>query len=297
MNILAKIINNYTYEDANAGNLFYKFFKNLFLTFRFMIRNLKYPKFLFFYLINFRDKDFIFNLKSFTEIEFLENAKNGKSLIRFGDGEIALMREIDIHFQKSEKSLSQTLWQIVNSYNNESSFMLTLNNFMLAKPNSILKEKGLLRMWLPMKVMYNIYFNKEQKYADTEMFYYKGFFRDKILPIIQNKNMIIISKKENIEKIQNSELSKQYKIFYIISKSTNAYFEKDIIKKQIDSVIRDLNDNQIVNEQIVLLPACGPLSKVLAFEYLSSNTQTLDMGHGIEIAFTNEDYSEKTLRI
>lgn len=289
---MQKILKKWTFESDSTGGFLYKIIKYTILSLRFLYRNIFYQRFLLNYIYRYFDKSYILNNKELSEYEIEKYIKDGKSIVRLGDGEFAMMRGMSIHYQDYKKDIATALWNLVKEYNKKSTYILGVNNIILKKTNKYLKENNQFRMWLPTKIFYDLYFNKNVKTFELTIFYNGGYFKNKILPIIKNKKLIIITKIDTINDIKNN-LSNDFiinkDIFFIETSSSNAFNKYENIKEEIKNITFTNPD------KFILLPACGPLSKLIAFEYLNK-IQTLDIGKGMEIAFNNKTLENEVLK-
>jgi hypothetical protein len=256
-----------------------KFIKNYFLN---------DPIFVFIYGFRYFQGNYKVSPKFFTQNEVVENIINKrKSYIRLGDGEVALIKMLSIHFQKADKDLSKKLKNLILKYNENSKYILAIPERYIVKTNRELKEMSnievnMFRCWLPFKIAFEEYFSKKEKYADAHSFYVKGFFENNLSPYLKNKKIIVATNINNIN-LQKNGLEKVFKeIFWIETKAENSFSEYEKYIKQIESIIdkKDLND-------FVLLLSTGPTSKVLAFYFAEKGLQSLDIGHGFEHLYKN----------
>jgi Glycosyltransferase GT-D fold len=241
------------------------------------------PQFVFLYArAYFKDDDKI-DVKTLSEGETVANITAGKSFIRLGDGEMALIKMIDIHFQKAEKALAKDLKEIVLEYKQESKYILAIPTRYINKTNKELKEIGLFRCWLTLKAAYKIFFPKDIPCADAHAFYVSGFFEDNLTDFLKTKKILVITKKSDSESFKKNTADIYKDVKYIEGPSENAFEKLSDIKMKIDSILE-----QEKREDIVILVAIGPASKVLAYEYSRLGIQVLDIGHGMEYLYTGK---------
>lgn len=241
------------------------------------------PLFVILYIFAYFQKGYINKVKFYSEGEVITLFKKGKSYIRYGDGEVALMHGRGIDYQQHEVSLSTSLKDIVAEYSTGSNYVLAVPERYINKSNTDLKKINLFNCWLPMKVTYNQLFPKNIKYADAHSFYVSGFFEKKIAPFIKSKKLIIVTTKDNIHK-QKSILEKEFDVlFWIEAKSPNPFDWLNMYKQKIQDVLSSTTPAT----DVVVLASCGPASKVLAYE-MCNQVQVLDLGHGIEYLYRDK---------
>lgn len=240
------------------------------------------PKYTFAYLLFFWQKDFSFKAHLLSKEEFTNLLKNGKSLIRFGDGEINLMLGLRNHYQEFSPVLQKVMFEIVESYNQDSSYILSVPKFINCK-NSELKTMDKLYVWLPLKIMFRLYFNKKEPYLDAHAFYYDGFLENTVGHVIRDKHIFIITKEETINKQRSNPRIPWRQVDYISTPSESSLDSFDGIREKVLEAIKKYNKTDIV-----LLFALGPVGKKLIFELSKEGIQSLDIGRGIETMYTDE---------
>lgn len=252
----------------------------------------KNPRFVFNYGIAYFQKEYVCFAKFYTEDEVLSLIKAGKSYIRLGDGEIALLNGRSIHHQRYDPDFSKKLKQVILNYKKDEDYILAIPERYLNSSNQDLKnrsyknsnyEANFFRCWLPFKVFFKMIFPKNIKYTDAHSFYVNGFFENKVAPLIKNKKLIIITTLQNINN-QKDFLEKEFSVAgWIEAKSPNPFDWLDKYKKEIESIIslEDFKKSNLTNKDFIIIAGAGPASKVLAYD-LCKYIQVLDVGHGFE---------------
>lgn len=250
--------------------------KHFFKNFRFLIVYL----FLFFK----KDGKVVVNPISFEELS--HEIKKGKSMIRFGDGEIYIINYGSIHYQEYDAVLREIYIKIIKDYTiNNNKYLLGVNNWALESSNIDLKSRGTFHCWLPFKAQFILNFHKKEKYFDAALFYRENIFMDYVFPYIKNKKIILISNKNNCEHVKSINYFNDIK--YVITPSINSFKDYKDIKYNIDKSIKEFLSQYFKKRDIILLVACGPASKVLCYEFSMLNIQSLDIGKGIEVLGTD----------
>lgn len=244
------------------------------------------PRYFFLYLIQY------FNPVCVPDIKFYDNEvaasqiMAGKSLIRFGDGEIYLLNHGDIAFEKSTSKLRSLMMVLVTEYNDDASYVLALNKVPLQKTNKQLKENGLLSCWLPSKVYFNLYFNQRATYADAAMFYFKETIPKYFEKYLMTKQVIFVSNPDICAAIKENSQIPFMKIVYVETPKVNAFADYERITKDVQDKVRSIGI-----KNAVVLAAFGPASKVLAYELSKQGIQVLDVGQGVTAAYSASDHS------
>lgn len=245
----------------------------------------KYPDYVFLYALFSWQKDFILKIPLLSDKEVKEAVKNGKSLIRFGDGEINVLLGIRNHYHDFSPRLQKMLDEVVSNYNSRSNYILGVPRFVNVT-NQELRHMGKLRVWLPLKIVFFLRFNRKMSYIDSHNFYYDGYFEKVIVPEILDRNIIIVTKKETIAQLHSNKKLPWKNIIYIEAPEDNALNHYDDIKKFIDNELKGQDQSRVV-----MLFAMGPLGKYLIYEYAKSGIQCLDIGKVVEVMFTDVSIS------
>jgi len=207
--------------------------------------------------------------------------KNGKSIIRLGDGEIQLLLGRPMPYDIPNANLRRKLIAIIKQYKRQSKYILAIPQ-KIVTPNSILVEESLKRIWLPFKVIYFLLFPKKVSYMDALSFrpeFDQGMFSEIVAPFLADKHVIFVTRKETIERIKETNHMLE-KPSFIITDEKNTFSKYRSIKQNI------LNRIDPVNKQnTVVLFALGPAAKVLVWELSEEGVQCIDLGKGMEFIF------------
>lgn len=220
--------------------------------------------------------------------EFLRETDR-KSTIRFGDGEIGLIHFSQIHYQKYDPELRKKLLEIINNYNKSSNYIIGLPLY-INTPNKeaykISKEK--IFLWIPVKVTFRLLFNKSMSYFDQHIFYRFGRAREFFLEKSKNKKVIVVTRNENISTIKNHPIVSEITTLHFVScKAENSFSEYERIEDDIRSIIGT------TREDYVVFLGCGPAGKIVAYDLSREGILCHDVGLGIEMMLTNENYEHK----
>ena len=221
----------------------------------------------------------VFNgLKIFSDKETLNQIiKYKKSISRFGDGEFRLILGKNIRFQKSNKILSNKLFEVLNS--NDKDFLIGINI-----PYRILNKltNHEIKFWTKYFKRYRFkiinLLNIKKKYysATITRFYYR--YKDKsnasnfikqLKKIWENKNILIIEGDKSRIGIGNDLFNNAKSIKRIICPSQNAFKVYDKIIKQVTK----LGENRLI------LVALGPTASILTYDLYKLGYQSIDFGH------------------
>lgn len=231
------------------------------------------PLFVLVYSVAFFLKGFSFAVSYYSKEEIKEKIKEGKSMIRIGDGEVHMLLGGDLSYQKYEKEIETALKKIIDDYTDESRYLLGVNELVMDKRNDFLKTKNKFYLWLPMKVCYFLYFNKLASYFDASIFYYDGVFDYFFREYLKDKKVVVVSLPRNIEKLKTSSYADNVSE-YIEVTEPNPHDSYATVQQKLSRYKG--------RQDIVVLLSCGPTSKVLAYEFCEE-LQCIDIGIGLEV--------------
>jgi hypothetical protein len=232
------------------------------------------------YIYRYFQDNYHNNCKFYSKEEFLKFINSGKSIIRIGDGEIGILHYLPIGgYQDYSDSIRNDFLKIVKNYTDNSKYILMIPLY-VNQTNTELKKAGRFQGYMPLKLTYEMIFNKDVKYFDQHAFYRDGGFKELIIPYIKSKKVIIVTNKQNIEKIKNSKFAdKSYQ--YIVCPSENAYESRLEIKKNIVDLI---NKSGADKKDFAILMGAG-LLKPIIYDMCEEGYQLLDIGKGLESYF------------
>ena len=240
----------------------------------------RHPLYVLTYSFFYFRSDCVSNITLLNKEAVTEAIVKGKSIIRFGDGEINLFLGIDNHYQKYSLALAQALKNIISQTSAESPHLLALPRF-LNWPNTKLNSIKRLHLWLPFKVFFFFLFPKNIGYMDAHNFYYDNYFETVLAPVLPKVPIIILTNQATIDSMQKNENLPWSDVRYIRCPDFNAYEVVSDIKRQLDTELVTLSVKPTI------LIALGPVGKCLAFEYSQKGYQCIDIGRGIERIYTD----------
>ena len=239
------------------------------------------PLYLFTYVKNYLNPGYIPDIKYYENIDIVSGLKAGKSLIRLGDGEIYIMNGGGIGYQKYNSKLKRLFFMMVEKYSNDTNYILCLPRVMLEKTNFQLKNEKLLNCWLPFKVSFNLYFSKTSHYGDAFLFYYNETIPSLLENYLLTKHLIYVTNQDNLDAIQGNSLIPFTDVSFVVTPKEDAFTDFDKIKEKIVNKVL-----QIGKKNCIILAACGPASKAIAYDLSFEGIVTIDVGRGIEITYT-----------
>lgn len=243
----------------------------------------RHPLYVFAYAYCYFQSAQIAGVHFYSKEETQELIKSGKSLIRFGDGEINILLSLNNHYHTFSPELQRMLREIVSEYHADSPYALGIPRFVNVS-NTELRQIGKLNVWLPLKAMFLLRFPKQVSYLDAHNFYYDGYFDKHIGPLLKERRVILVTKEETIKKqLQNNRLPWSEMIGVPVPES-NALGSYHDVRKRIDECLSSLPQDG----RTILLFALGPVGKYLIYEYAKRGVQSLDIGKVAEVMYTEE---------
>ncbi len=247
----------------------------------FLFHIIKNPAYLFTYARHFFSPDYSFKVEYFTVSEVESAVKEGKSIIRIGDGEVYYLNKGGLPSQEYDAKLREEMFEMVHTYSSESRYLLGFNKVPLETSNTLMRERNLLHSWLPVKVYYDLYLRKKTtKYFDASIFYYNDTIPKYFEAYLKEKHLIIVSNGANIEKFKNNTQIPFHNVSYVETPKTQAYASIEVIMENIKAEVAG-------HGNCVVLAACGPASKVIVYRLIKDSVQAIDIGTGLEIAYTD----------
>jgi len=234
------------------------------------------------YGIGYFAKDFSFNVHFYSALELTEALKAGKSLIRFGDGEINLMLDLRNHYHSFDPTLKKMMNCIVSNYSEQSSYILSVPKF-INMSNEELKRINRFNVWLPLKTMFLLRFPKNIAYMDAHNFYYDNYFETVIAPIFKEKKVVFITNKDTIQKQVHNQHFLWPNAIMVEAPASDAIKQYDDLTFKIDSVLKQLD-----SKETVLFFAFGPVGNYIQYIYAQKGYQSIDVGRAAEIMFTDD---------
>lgn len=217
-------------------------------------------------------------IRFMSDEEVVDSFLNGKSITRFGDGELRVMEKIPSDFfQENDNKLSDKLIDVVGRID---------DNLIVCLPRPLKTFNG-LNMSAKLFWISNIYWNRRawKKYINLDRTYGNTQITR---PYIDCKNKEVVERKfENLKRIWNNKniciiegrnthfgegndlLENTKKIKRILASPKNAFREFDEI----------LIKAKKVNSDFIFLVALGPTATVLVSELAQLGRVAFDVGH------------------
>ncbi len=229
-------------------------------------------------------------LNKMSHNEVITAISQGKSFIRFGDGEVMLLTGRDIYFQKTNRQLAKKLSSILKNYTPTCPYIIGIPSSIITVPYKTLTKKE-RRVWRLYRSVFPFFFKQDVPYAPLTFFYLKDRFKKEIAPLLINCHVICVSNTQVLSTELKTYMDDTFSsTTYVITPAQNADSQEDSIRTEIDQACSKNN-----NLPVTILFAAGPASKVLAYEYMKKGIQCLDLGHGMEVITSSKDRNSKML--
>ena len=202
--------------------------------------------------------------------------KEGKSLIRLGDGELNALEGIDVHYQTASTALQAEMKALIEEYLKKGEAC----GYLLCMPNEYLACNGLKlakkRLWLASWARFRYYF---KKHFDIPVIYGDAFlFAKEYEPIyralwLEKDGIIFVHNSEQYAKVFNEKYGKE--VHFIPVAAQNCYEEIETIVAAIERQIDAVENKQ----NAVVLISAGPCAKAIVYRLKDRGVQLIDTGH------------------
>jgi hypothetical protein len=134
-----------------------------------------------------------------------------------------------------------------------------------------------------MKVYWNLYFNRDARYFDATAFYYNETIPKYFEEYFKTKQLILLTRRDTITSLQNNSKFPFTAIDYIETPERDSFAHQASLLKKIEILV-----NSYSKEKTLVLLACGPASKSMAMALAEKEILSIDVGRGIEVAYTSD---------
>jgi hypothetical protein len=214
----------------------------------------------------------------------------GRSLIRLGDGEVALLLGRSIKFQTAHIELQKKLGALISNYATSSPYILCLPKVGLSNDVRSLASPMKRSIWTLFRLYFTHRFRHQVPYADAHLFYdheqVETFFRDDF----QQRIAICVGKHDIRSSRLKEFLSTNFFAFYFIEAPAINAFAKE--KELLQAITTCVQQYCTTHTPIVLL-GIGPASKPIAHHLSEKSIQAIDVGHGLELLASGTSFKTK----
>ena len=203
---------------------------------------------------------------------------NNKSISRFGDGEFSLIFGNDIGFQKTNKLISNRLYNILQ--NNEEGLLIGLPNPLNIEYLDNFKNFAAKywRKWIEDNKFKLMILNKNKTYYSSFITRFYIDYKDnsgvykyikKLKKIWEQKDVLIIEGEKSRLGVGNDLFDNMKSIIRIICPSLNAF---NVYDKILNAALK-------VDKNRLILIALGPTASILAYDLYKAGYHAIDVGH------------------
>lgn len=242
----------------------------------------KHPLYVAIYGVAYYLRGFSFKVNFYKDEQVANLLQKGYSLIRLGDGEANIILDLRNIYHNYDVKLKKMLLSIIKGYHKDSGYILAVPKF-IKFSNKELRSIGKLNVWLPFKIIFLRFFQKNIPYLDSHSFYYDSYFKNVVLPVFKDKKIFFITNNQTINKQKNNPDFLKDNVFFIVAPDRDALNYYGELKKEIDLKLFNFSP-----QEVVLLFAVGPVGKYLIWEYTLRRYQGIDIGKFAEVMFTKE---------
>lgn len=205
------------------------------------------------------------------------------SFVRFGDDVFDMLQGIGLYFngwrQKYEPDLAERLKEVLSSCNPR--LLVGFNPEFILLSKRQFKEKGIpkeYQYWTHSKVFMKDYINLGQVYGSALCFqerYNKNINHQQILDHLKTKHLIIVA--SNTKRFKNAKFG--LTTDYVEGPSSDAWSNyKDILSRVSNAA------SQYPKEDVLVLSALGPTTKVMTFDLTKVGYAVWDTGQLFDLA-------------
>lgn len=205
---------------------------------------------------------------------------NGKSLIRFGDGEFGVYEGKSIHYQQFSEKLKAEFELIKQTFEGEG-----VNcRFLLAVPKKYMQCSGLelgkkrvyISSWAESRLFFKNNFDRSLNYGDAFLFEKRNKeIYSKIWSQSYDRRVIIF--------VHNNEKYAEYfkntynrNVIFVKCPSFNAF---ESVDKILDKIEQKLHEESLGHKDVQIVVSAGPAGKIIVFRMASKGYHCIDAGH------------------
>jgi len=218
--------------------------------------------------------------------DLVNKIKDGNSFLRFGDGEISILQNKGIYFQKANNKLQKKLLNLYENAENISKKYKCIFGFFIGTPceRTNYKNKRVLHELI---YIYNIFYRTQQldnnnklKFTNYDALFFRyihldihSSYRQIFCDYLYSKKYVIVTGFDSIINNIDKEINFIKNASSIITcKPINVFDDYDNL----------LTECLSYDNNFIFCLSLGPCAKVLGIELIKKNYQVLDIGRGIQ---------------
>lgn len=205
---------------------------------------------------------------------------NGRSLIRFGDGEFGIYQGADIHYQPWSEHLLSEFISIKNSYETNADkcpYLLAVpEKYMHCSGLELSKRRVLVSSWSQSRLYFKKNFDRTLTYGDSFLFEKKNKEIYSRIWLQPNDSRTIIFVHNNGDFALDFARTYNRKVIYVGCPSFDAFSAVD---RLTDDIVAAVRNNGLSTENVQIVLSAGPAGKVVAFRLSARGYHCIDAGH------------------
>ena len=212
--------------------------------------------------------------------ETIKMIKNGRSLIRFGDGEFGIFHGKDIHYQNWSPELKEAFNSIKQDFETQGEdcpYILAVpQQFMKVNGFRLMKKRVYVSCWAEARYDFQRRYSKIAIYGDSFLFekknkpIYSEIWAGENAP----KNVVFVHNSADCAKAFKDTYQKH--VEHVVCPHRDAFESVDTLEKEILSRIEA---NGWTSEDVMITISAGPAGKVLVYRLSKKGYHCVDAGH------------------
>lgn len=212
--------------------------------------------------------------------ETVEMIKNGRSLIRFGDGEFGIFHGKDIHYQNWSIELKEAFDSIKKDFERQSKdcpYLLAVpQQFMKVNGFRLMKKRVYVSCWSEARYDFQRRYSKTAIYGDSFLFekknkeLYSEIWNGENCP----NNVIFVHNSKDCANAFADTYHKNTK--HVVCPPRDAFESVEGLEKEILSIIAE---NGWTAKDVMMTISAGPAGKVLVYRLSKQGYHCIDAGH------------------
>lgn len=210
----------------------------------------------------------------------VQKIREGKSLIRFGDGEFGIYNGKSIHYQQFSDDLKNKFEEIKSFFEIEGEncpYLLAVpKKYMQCTGFALCKKRVLVSSWAEARNYFKKNFNLNKTYGDAFLFERKNVSIYENIWNAKNDSRTIIFIHNN--RIYAEQFQKKYKreVLFIQCPTQNAFEQIEKLENVINNLIALHN---LGKENVQIVVSAGPTGKILVYQFSRKGYHSIDAGH------------------
>lgn len=205
--------------------------------------------------------------------------KEKLSVIRFGDGEMSIMENSSLGFQKSVPELGQKLKEVLRA--NEKGLLICLPDlfgrledyvgdaYKFALHHQFRYRHKWLELLIPGRVYGNTFITRPYLAYKQEIRIHSGEVFKKLFSIWKGCNILLIEGEKSRVGVGNDLFSQAASVKRILGPAQNAFGKEQEL----------FNEAVKISKDTLVLLALGPAAKVLGYKLFKEGFRVIDIGH------------------